>query len=68
MIAVKIPELFNVIRAAKVKFRCTTDEKAIIFFKSVANRKKEHPTTIIIISVNVNNPEFTIEKNTSNVI
>jgi hypothetical protein len=66
--AVKIPELFNVIKAEKVKFKCTIEENAIIFFKSVTKRKNEHIITRIIIKVKVNNPEFKIEKNKSNVI
>jgi hypothetical protein len=61
IIAVSIPELFNVINALNVKLRWIIDEKAIIFFKSVANLKNEHIIIKIIIIVKVNNPLFIIE-------
>ena len=61
MIAVKIPELFSVMRAEKVKLRCVIEENAIIFLRSTANRKNEHIIIKIIIKVNVNNPLLTIE-------
>lgn len=61
IIAVRIPELFKVIKAAKVKLRCVIEEKAIIFLRSTANRKNEHIIIKIIIKVSVNSPLLIIE-------